>query len=253
MGVHTTELESLLRVEYVQRLATTLVGNVRTGQGPSHEQVGLAAGLNRGEVQNIRAKGHKSASLRMKKKAQQHSKSARVLDLWKSNSRYLSTSGTPLALPVDIQAAGPSFEELVAEALPGKRHKNVLKDLHRRGLVQLLPDEIVRYRRAPRPLPIELNATSLSYIAEQMRIVGTTLLQNMTTPNPGHEGFGAYVASEPLTIPTDLLAAAQAALKELSASLIGGIDAEFGAKRKANKKAAAKTKRISIGIYWRTE
>jgi len=137
IGVNSTELESLVRVEFVRRLAETLPGNLRTGRGPSHEEIGLAAGLNRGEVQNILATGTKSAELRMQKKARQHSKSERILSLWSKNTRYLSTSGLPLDLPLDLQPEGPSFSELVDKALPGKLPKTVLKELRRRGLVQL--------------------------------------------------------------------------------------------------------------------
>ena len=47
MGVHTSELESLLRVEFVKRAAITLsAGRHPHEKGLSHEQVGLAVGLN---------------------------------------------------------------------------------------------------------------------------------------------------------------------------------------------------------------
>src|SRR5208282_4112233 len=100
IGVNSSELESLVRVEFVRRLADTLPGNLRTGRGPGHEEIALAAGLNRGEVQNILATGSKSAELRMQKKARQHSKSERILSLWSKSTRYLSTSGLPLDLPL---------------------------------------------------------------------------------------------------------------------------------------------------------
>ena len=131
IGINSTELESLVRVEFVRRLAETLPGNFKTGRGPTHEAIGLAAGLNRSEVQNILASGVKSAELRMQKKANQHSKSERVLSLWNKNSRYLSTSGLPLDLPLELQPEGPSFSELVDKALPGKLPKTVLKELRR--------------------------------------------------------------------------------------------------------------------------
>ena len=165
IGVNSTELESLVRVEFVRRLANTLPGNLRTGRGPSHEEIGLAAGLNRGEVQNILATGVKSAEMRMQKKARQHSKSERILSLWSKSTRYLSTSGLPLDLPLELQPEAPSFSELVDKALPGKLPKTVLKELRRRGLVQLLPDEIVRYRKTT-ALPTELNTTALAYAAD---------------------------------------------------------------------------------------
>jgi hypothetical protein len=177
IGVNTTELESLVRVEFVQRLAETLPGNLKTGRGPSHEEIALAAGLNRGEVQNILATGVNSAQMRMQKKARQHSKSERILSLWSKNTRYLLTGGLPLDLPLELQPEGPSFSELVSKGLPGNLPKTVLKELRRRGLVQLLPDEIVRYRKTT-ALPTELNTTALAYAAEQMRLLGNTLVHH---------------------------------------------------------------------------
>lgn len=252
IGVHSVELETLVRVEFVRRLAETLPGNLKTGRGPGHEEIGLAAGLSRGEVQNILAKGLKGAELRMKKKANKYSKSERILSLW--GQRYLSTSGLPLDLPLDLQAEGPSFTELVDKVLPGKRPKTVLKDLRRRGLVQLLPDEIVRYRRAARALPSELNATALKYAADQMRLLGNTLLQTMdSTTATGKRIFGTYVASEPVEIPTSLTEVSQPAMLQRIAAFIQAFELEFGRKSKSKKKPGP-SQTIGVSVYtWRTK
>jgi hypothetical protein len=252
IGINSTELESLVRVEFVQRLAETLPGNLKTGRGPSHEEIGLAAGLNRGEVQNILATGTKSAAMRMQKKAQTHSKSERILSLWSKNTRYLSTSGLPLDLPLDLQPEAPSFSELVEKALPGKLPKTVLKELRRRGLVQLLPDEIVRYRKTT-ALPTELSTTALSHAAEQMRLLGNTLLQSMRDPSDkGPREFAAYVASEPIQVPSELLAISQPAMNARIASFIQGIEIEFGRGGGISRKSKGPSKTIGVSVYtWR--
>ena len=252
IGVNSTELESLVRVEFVRRLAETLPGNLRTGRGPSHEEIGLAAGLNRGEVQNILSSGTKSAELRMQKKARQHSKSERILSLWSKNTRYLSTSGLPLDLPLDLQPEGPSFSELVDKALPGKLAKTVLKELRRRGLVQLLPDEIVRYRKTT-ALPTELNTTALAYAAEQMRLLGNTLVQSMRDPADGPpREFAAYVSSEPIKVAGDVLDISQPAMLARIASFIQGIEIEFGRSASKSRKSKAPSKTIGVSVYtWR--
>ncbi|HEY0747360.1 MAG TPA: hypothetical protein VGD63_11720 [Steroidobacteraceae bacterium] len=235
LGVHTAELETMLRVEFVKRLAATLPRNVKTGKEPSHEEVGLAAGLNRGEVQNIRSSGAKSAQLRMRKKSAQHSKSDRVLDLWKSNPTFMTTSGGPLNLPIDKQHVGPSFEDLVAEALPGKRHANVLKDLRRRGLVQVLPDEIVRIRRAARALPTELNESSIAFIGEQMRIVGSALLQSIVNAERAAGSLNMVATSDIVSIPEESIASARATLHESIANFVQGFEKDFARKGKKGK------------------
>jgi hypothetical protein len=254
IGVHSTELESLVRVEFVRRLAETLPGNLKTGRGPSHEEIGLAAGLNRGEVQNILAKGLKSAEMRMKKKAQQHSKSERILRSWSESTRYRSTSGLPLDLPLDLQPEGPSFAELVDKALPGKLPKHVLKDLRRRGLVQLLPDEIVRYRRGGRPLPTELSSTALAYAANQMRLLGNALLHTMTaTTDNRKKEIATFAASEPVEIPADVITVSHPAMLGRIESFIQGFELEFGRGAKV-KKRKGPSERIGVSIYtWSTK
>ena len=252
IGVNSTELESLVRVEFVRRLAETLPGNLKTGRGPSHEEIGLAAGLNRGEVQNILATGIKSAQMRMQKKAQQHSKSERILRLWSKNTRYLSTSGLPLDLPLELQPEYPSFSELVDKALPGKLPKTVLKELRRRGLVQLLPDEIVRYRKTT-ALPTELSTAALAYAAEQMRLLGNTLLQSMRDPSGNvPREFAAYVASEPVIVPAGMIETSQPAMLARIASFIQGFEVEFGRGARKGRKGKAPSKTIGVSVYtWR--
>lgn len=236
LGINTSELESLLRVQFVKRLGATLPRNPKTGKEPSHEEVGLAAGLNRAEVQKIRGRGGgKSAQVRMRKKSQQHSKSARVLDLWKSDARFMNNSGGPLGLPVDRQLSGPSFEELVAEALPHTRHANVLKDLRRRGLIHVT-DEIVRIRRVARPVATELNAQSLSYLAEQMRAVGSTLLQTIESPEgQGADALALFASSEPVRIPAERLESVRTALQEQVANFVQGFEKDLARKSKPGK------------------
>jgi len=252
IGVTSTELESLVRVEFVRRLAATLPGNLRTGRGPGHEEIALAAGLNRNEVHSILSTGVKSAGMRMQKKARQHSKSERILSLWSKNNRYLSTSGLPLDLPLDLQPEGPSFSELVDKALPGKLPKTVLKELRRRGLVQLLPDEIVRYRKTT-ALPTELNTAALTYTAEQLRLLGNTLVQSMRGPaDSGPKEFAAYVASEPIKVASEALEISQPAMLARIASFIQGIEIEFGRAAGKSRKSKTPSKTIGVSVYtWR--
>jgi len=251
IGVHSAELESLVRVEFVHRAAETLPGNLKSGRGPSHEAIGLATGLNRGEVQDILAKGARSGALRMKRKAETHSKSERVLELWRKNTRYLSASGLPLDLPLDLRLEGPSFAELVQKTLPGKLPKHVLKELRRRGLVQLLPDEIVRYRpKTSRTLPTELSATALAEAAEQIRLLGNTLLQTISSGSgkQSTKGFGVYVASSPVKIPSELIQVRQAAMLQRIASFIQGFELEFG----KNRKQETPSETIGVSVFsWR--
>jgi len=251
MGVTSTELESLVRVVFVRRLAATLPGNLRTGRRPTQEEIALAAGLARNEVQNILATGHKSAEQRMEKKSR-HSKSERVLALWSKTNRYLSTSGLPLDLPLDLQPEGPSFSELVDKAIPGSLPRTVLKELRRRGLVQLLPDEIIRYRKTS-ALPTELSTQALAFAAEQMRLLGNTLMQSMKEPtDSAPREFAAYVASQPITVPSEVLEISQTAMMQRFSAFIQGIEIEFGRSAAKSRKSKSPSKTIGVSVYtWR--
>lgn len=248
LGVNASELESLLRVEFVKRLAAMLPKNPKTGKEPSHEEVALASGLTRAEVQKIRTRGDKkSMHLRLRKRSQR-SKSQRVLDLWTSDARFLNNSGGPLALPLDRQLSGPSFEELVAEALPHNRHANVLKDLRRRGLIQVT-DDIVRIRRVTQSLPTELNTASLNFIAEQMHLVGRTLLQTVENPEgPGADPVALFAVTEPVRIPADQLEIVRSALQDQIAHFVQTIERDLARKVKPGKGKGSKVL-VGTSVY----
>jgi len=246
IGINSAELESLIRVRFVTRLAEILPGNVRTGRGPTREDIGLAAGLNRNEVQAILTRGLKSPELRMEQKSKVHSKSERLLSLWSNDSRYVSTSGLPLDLPLDPQPEAPSFSELVAAALPHRLPRAVLKDLRRRGLVQLLPDEIVRYRRATAQ-PATLSASALAYAAEQIRLLGHTVLPPVDESAAKKlPEISAYVATEPIEVVSEELSIDKAEVLESIGSFVQSMEERLG--RAASKAKKNKPANGSIGL-----
>ena len=57
IGITSPEIESLMRVAFVQRAFAKLPRHVNTGRGPSDTRVSLAAGVHRSEVSKIRAAG----------------------------------------------------------------------------------------------------------------------------------------------------------------------------------------------------
>ena len=225
-----------MRVEFVRRLAETLPGNLRTGRGPSHEEIGLAAGLNRGEVQNILATGGEERRHAHAEEGAAALEERAHLDSVEQKHPLFVDQRAAARSTLGLAAESPSFSELVEKALPGKLPKTVLKELRRRGLVQLLPDEIVRYRKTT-ALPTELSAPALAYAAEQMRLLGNTLLQSMRDPADSKPRELAYVASEPIKVPSDVLEISQPAILARIASFIQGIEIEFGRSRGKSRKS----------------
>src|SRR3984893_13760176 len=147
IGIPGPELESLLRATFVQRAFAKLPRHSRTGRGPSDSKVSLAAGVHRSEVSRIRAAGGaKGAKWTMEKKQRLYSKSARVLLGWTTDRRFRTRGGLPRALPMDRNKQHRSFEDLVDRYAPGNHPGSVLKELRRRGNVELVDGEVVRFK-----------------------------------------------------------------------------------------------------------
>jgi len=259
LGVNTQELESMVRVRFVQRAAKTLPGNFHSGRGPSHEAIGLATGLNRGDVQSVLARGTDSAGARMRQKAARHSKSERILSMWTENSRFASNAGTPIDLPLDLQGAGPTFKELVETALPGKNPRHVLKELRRRNLVNVI-DEVVRYRpRAARAAPTEMSIKALAYAGDQLQRLGNTLVGMMNeSGDPRVRTANAYLASDPVDTAADLLEGAKTDLLQRMTTVVQSFEHDFsrsGSKRAVRRasqgasKPASAIRRIGISVF----
>jgi hypothetical protein len=248
LGVDSPQLESLLRVIYVHRAMAKLPGNRKTGRGPSHEAVGLAVGLNRNDVRKVLQSGSSGAKTRMTNKEQRHSKSAKLLKEWSTNSRFLTSGGLPRDLPIVSYDDGPSFEELVVAALPGKHVKHILSELRRRGLVTLLPDEIVRFR-SESALPSGLTTASISYAATQLNLLGATLLKRLTDPN----AFFLYETTKALYADLEELHRSKPALLQRTMSYLHALESEFGGKRTSKKKKARPETEPSFGysvFFW---
>ena len=65
---------------------------------------------------------------------------------WTTDRRFMTSGGFPLDLPMERNRQRQSFEDLVDKYAPGNHPGSVLKELRRRGNVELLEDAIVRLR-----------------------------------------------------------------------------------------------------------
>ena len=255
LGIKTPELEILVRVAYLKRLAETIPIDPITGRGPSHEAIGLAAGLNRNEVQSLLGHGTRSAAARLRKRGQRHFKSDRVLNLW--NTLYLSNSGLPLDLPFDFvggpKNANVSFAALVRKALPGHLPKNVLKDLTRRGLVQLLQDGIIRYRPGAIAAADSHAAPTagLEFVVQHLTLLGKTLLQRQRTTlaHAPPNDLAIYAPSAVMALPPDRDSLSQSDLVELFKSFIQDCQIRINPKSKTKFRKAEGTRQLGISVF----
>src|SRR5208283_3744898 len=89
--------------------------------------------------------------------------------------------------------------------------------------------------------------------AEQMRLLGNTLVQSMRDPSDASpREFAAYVASEPIKVASDMLDISQPAMLARIASFIQGIEIEFGRGANKSRTSKAPSKTIGVSVYtWR--
>jgi hypothetical protein len=250
LGIHSAEFEAALRVAFVKRAAAVLPGNKRTNGKASHASISLATGLNRGEVQDILSSGDAGAAERMQRKSEKHTTSVKLLAIWETTPRYRTNSGAPRDLPLEPHEDGPSFTELVEKALPGKPPRHVLKELRRRGLVQQLADEIIRYR--PRPNTSLTNTettTELNHAAEQQKLLGHILFRAPQKPGTPKD-FQTYIASVPVSLPSDQLPVVRAAVVRRMNEFTQSFVRDYGnlaEERKSPKKVS--TKKVGISVF----
>src|ERR1700676_53163 len=179
IGGTSPEIESLLRVAFVQRAFVKLPRHSRTGRGPSDSKVSLAAGVHRSEVSKIRAAGGAAgAKGTMEKKQRLYSKSARVLSGWTTDARFMTSGGLPLDLPMERNKQRRSFEDLVDKYAPGNHPGSVLKELRRRGNVELLDGEVIRFKSSTTRTS-GVTKANVAQAAMRIKRLGDTLFQSI--------------------------------------------------------------------------
>lgn len=226
IGITSPELESLLRAAFVQRAFVRLPRHATTGRAPSDSRVSLATGIHRSEVSRIRAAGGTtSARQRMQTKERLYSRSARVLRGWTTDPTFLGTAGRPLNLPIEASKRYRSFEELVEKYAAGTHPPTVLKELQRRGNVDVLEGEIVRYRSST-TRPRGATEANVARAAKRIKRLGDTLFQSLLDPSYVH----LDVETKPITLTMQQLAAVLPEIERTATLYLDGIEREFQAR-----------------------
>jgi hypothetical protein len=242
LGVTSPEIESLLRVAFVQRAFINLPRHNRTGRGPSDSRVGLAAGVHRSEVSRIRrAGGTTSAQSTMEKKKGLYSKSARVLSGWTTDQRFMTSGGLPLDLPVERNKQRQSFEDLVDKYAPGNHPGSVLKELRRRGNVDLT-DGIVRFKGTETRLS-GLNKSNVAAMARRIKRLGDTLVHNSATA----EHSRLYAETQTLNLSVQQLSLLRAVLERRTKIFLAALESEC-----LNRSATGgdgQAKRMGVSVF----
>jgi len=242
IGITSPEIESLLRATFVQRAFVRLPRHSRTGRGPSDSKVSLAAGVHRSEVSKIRAAGGaKGAKGTMEKKQRLYSKSARVLFGWTSDRRFTTSGGLPLDLPIERNKQRRSFEDLVDKYAPGNHPGSVLKELRRRGNVDLLEQEIVRFKGTT-TRSNGLTKSNVAGAARQIKRLGDTLVHNIA--NSEHSRL--YTETKVFSLDAAQLALIRAVLDRRAKTFIAALESECQTRINSGSKGSGKRMGVSV-------
>jgi hypothetical protein len=243
IGITSPEIESLLRVAFVERAFARLPRHARTGRGPSDSRVSLAAGVHRIEVGKIRsAGGTVSAKDTMEKKERLYSKSARVLTGWTTDTRFMTSGGLPLDLPMERNKQRRSFEDLVDKYAPGNHPGSVLKELRRRGNVELLDDEIIRFKSSTTRAS-GLTKANVAQAASRIKRLGDTLFQNiLDTAHPR-----LYAETKTISLDAEQIALIRAIIDRRAKTFLASVEGELSTR--STKGASGATKRMGLGVF----
>jgi hypothetical protein len=243
IGVTSPEIESLLRVAFVQRAFVKLPRHKRTGRGPSDSRVSLAAGVHRSEVSKIRsAGGTASAKGTMEKKKGLYSKSARMLSGWTTDARFMTSGGLPLDLPMERNEQRRSFEDLVDKYAPGNHPPSVLKELRRRGNVELLDGEVVRFKSST-TRPSGVTKANVAQAAMRIKRLGDTLFQSIVET----EQSRLYAETKIMHLNAKQLALIRAVLERRANTFLTALEGEF--RTRSASEANGETKRMGVSVF----
>lgn len=244
IGVTSPELESLLRAAFVQRAFAKLPRHPRTQRGPSDTRVSLAAGVHRSEVSKIRAAGGvASAKGTMQTKERLYSKSARVLTGWTTDSRFTTSGGQPLDLPMERNKRHKSFEDLVDKYAPGNHPGSVLKELKRRGNVELVEPDIVRFKNLSAQ-STGATENNVAQAAKRMKRLGETLFQNILN----EESSRLYAEMKTIRLTDKEIALIRPVLVRRAKTFLDALEAEFPARGAAQVQDGTK-KKIGVSVF----
>jgi hypothetical protein len=242
LGITSPEFESLLRATFVQRAIEKLPRHRRTGWGPSDSKVGLAAGVHRSEVGRIRAAGGAAgAKGTMEKKQRLYSKGARVLLGWTTDPRFMTSGGLPLDLPMERGKQRRSFEDLVDKYAPGNHPGSVLKELRRRGNVDLLND-IVRFKGTT-TRSSGLTKSNVAGVALRIKHLGDTLVHNIVSAQQSR----LYAETKTLSLDVEQLALIRAVLERRAKTFITALESECQTRIVTG--VSGKAKRMGVSVF----
>lgn len=237
LGITSPEAESLWRGVYVHKCREWL-SRGEGGKPPSDVRVALVSGVHRNFVRRLLAEPPKIASARELK----GHRATRMLDTWHRDPVYLDSSGKPRDLPE--RGAPPSFEALAASHMPGAPRGAVLRELHRAGIVDLLPDRRVRIRVRDVRIP-GVTLANLNQIGKSSAAYLRTLIHNLRQP---HEPWLNETLSD-IEVASNRMPLVREVIYRRTVAFLQSLEAELASERRRHVKYGRGNEHISVVAF----
>jgi hypothetical protein len=242
-GITTVEFERIVRQAFVMRAFEKLPKHPKSGRPPTAHKVGFAVGLVHHAVSKIRrdAAAPKSAAGGKVLKKRGMAYADRVIQGWLEDPKFQTSGGQPLDLPLKPIGGRRSFQDLINRHAPGKNAGTLLKELVRRGQVQLVDGEIARFKRAT-VRTSGITPTGVADAARQIRRFGSTLYDNLRENDP----LVLVDETKKVKLTEAQIALLRARIQQKMKSLIQSVELEYP---RPGTIADEKARTFGVGVY----
>ena len=221
-GITSPELEKILRAAFVARAFEKLPKHPKSGRPPTANKVAFATGLSWSDISKVKSAPRAGAAKKLlETREQSPSKAARVIEGWLKDPLFLTSGGHPSDLPLKRLGKHRSFKDLTAKYAPHTPFGTLLKELTRRGHVQVMDGEIVRFKRATARRG-GMTATAIADASQKVKRLADNLYQGLIDQNVEI----LYEESPPLRLSEQQVALMRPRLERLIKSFLNSVENE---------------------------
>jgi hypothetical protein len=245
-GITSPQFEKIVRAAFVTRAFEKLPRHPKSGRPPTANKVAFATGLNWSDIAKVRSSQRASGAKKLLvTREKSPSKASRVIEGWLKDPAFLTSGGYPSDLPIKRLGKQRSFKDLVAKHAPHTPFGTLLKELTRRGHVQLLEGEIVRFKRAT-PQRGGMTPAAIGEASRKIKRLGVNLYQGLND-----QGVANLYEESGLKLSEEQAALIRPRLERSIKSLLKGLENEFGV---ADESAPGEKKDFGVSVYsWKDE
>lgn len=241
-GVTCREFAEVLKEVFVIEAAHDLATPARKA---SLGRVAIATGLTRREVVSI---VHDEA-LRKLARETFVAQTARVLEAWHTESRYLGPYGFPRDLVIEGNDPAGTFEQLVGKFGQGVHFKAMLSDLLRIGGARLLEGGSVVRVLSRTYIPKDMTVETIQIFTQAVRRYMQTVDFNLSQTDKSARRFERLVYPDPGLRESDI-PIFQQEMRDYLETVIAEIDFRSSSYPRADSVEGESPTRVGVGLYF---